>query len=154
VTRLRSRFPDQVRDPAKARVLVALACGGLFGAGLGLSDMVNPARVLGFLDLLGAWDPTLAFVMAGALLPMAVAWRVARRHPEGLAGGRLELSTRSDLDPRLIAGAVLFGAGWGLVGFCPGPAVAALGLGGTPVVIFVAAMLAGMGLYRIWLERS
>ena len=126
------------------RVLVALASGGLFGLGLIVSDMVNPARVLGFLDVAGAWDPTLAFVMAGALIPMAVAWRIAAARPAPVCGATFPGPPASRLGPRLLGGAALFGAGWGLVGFCPGPALTALGAGSTEALIFTAAMLTGM----------
>ncbi|MHA1529650.1 MAG: DUF6691 family protein [Alphaproteobacteria bacterium] len=126
------------------RVLVALASGALFGLGLIVSDMVNPARVLGFLDLAGAWDPTLAFVMGGALIPMAVAWRIAAARPAPVCGATFPGPPAARLDLRLLGGAVLFGAGWGLVGFCPGPALTALGIGSTQAVIFTVAMLAGM----------
>ena len=128
------------------RSLIALAAGLLFGTGLVLSDMINPARVLAFVDIgSGAWDPTLAFVMAGALLPMALAWRIAQRRQSAGTGPALPTPS-AGIDQRLIGGAVLFGAGWGLVGFCPGPALSALIPGGWPAVIFVAAMVAGLAL--------
>ncbi len=130
------------------RVLVALASGALFGLGLIVSDMVNPARVLGFLDLAGAWDPTLAFVMGGALIPMVVAWRIAAARPAPVCGAAFPGPAAARLDTRLLGGAALFGAGWGLVGFCPGPALTALGTGSTEALIFTAAMLAGMLGYR------
>ena len=129
--------------------LAALAAGLLFGAGLALSDMVNPARVLAFLDLAGAWDPTLAFVMAAALLPAALGYAVARRRTRPLLGDRFWIPENRVVDRRLIAGAVLFGAGWGLVGLCPGPAVAGLALGYWQAWLFTAAMLAGMAAHRI-----
>jgi len=126
------------------RTHVALVAGALFGLGLLLSGMIDPARVLGFLHVAGgAWDPTLAFVMGGALIPMALAWAIAAR------GARPALAPAfpprpGPIDSRLIGGAALFGAGWGLAGFCPGPALAALTLGGAPAAIFTAAMVAGM----------
>jgi len=130
------------------RILVALLSGALFGLGLIVSDMINPARVLGFLDLAtiatGEWDPTLAFVLAGALVPMALAWRLARRRAAPLCGGGFPGRPAGRLDARLIGGAALFGAGWGLVGFCPGPALTALGTGSAEALVFAAAMLAGM----------
>ncbi len=126
------------------RVLFALLSGGLFGLGLIVSDMINPARVLGFLDLAGAWDPTLAFVMAGALIPMALAWRVAGARTAPLAGGSFPGPASPLIDGRLIGGAVTFGAGWGLVGFCPGPALAAVGAGSLAAFIFTVAMISGM----------
>lgn len=128
------------------RILISLVAGALFGAGLMVSDMIDPARVLAFLDLgSGAWDPTLAFVMGGAMIPMAAAWAFARRREGRPAlGGAYPARPTAGVDGRLLGGAGLFGLGWGLVGFCPGPALAALSLGGAPVLIFVAAMLAGM----------
>ena len=126
------------------RILVSLVSGLLFGLGLTLSDMIDPARVLGFLRVAGgAWDPTLAFVMGGALVPMAIAWAVSRRLKAPACGDSFPDPASPAIDARLLAGSALFGAGWGLVGFCPGPAFAALGLGRVPVLIFVAAMLAG-----------
>ncbi len=126
------------------RLLTAFLAGGLFGAGLLLSGMTDTARVQGFLDVLGAWDPTLAFVMGGAILPMAVAWRLHGVPPvQGAA-----------LAPDLIAGSVLFGIGWGLAGLCPGPAMASVSFGGTGGVVFLLAMAAGMvaqpALRRLW----
>lgn len=126
------------------RLLTALASGALFGLGLIVSDMVNPARVLGFLDIAGAWDPTLAFVMVGALIPIAIAWRIAATRPAPVCGGAFPSPAATRIDARLLSGAVLFGAGWGLVGFCPGPALTALGTGNLEAMIFTAAMLAGM----------
>jgi len=129
------------------RILVSLLSGLLFGLGLTVSDMIDPARVLGFLRVAGgAWDPTLAFVMGGALVPMAIAWGLARRLKAPACGGSFPEPAAGRIDARLLAGAALFGAGWGLVGFCPGPAFAALTQGGVAVPIFVAAMLAGFGL--------
>lgn len=126
------------------RILVALLAGALFGLGLTVSDMINPARVLGFLDLAGAWDPTLAFVMAGALIPMALAWHRAEMRPGPLTGGQFPGPASPLIDGRLLGGAALFGAGWGLVGFCPGPALAALGTGSLGAFVFTVAMIAGM----------
>lgn len=125
------------------RLLIAALSGGLFGAGLHLSGMTDTAKVQGFLDLFGAWDPTLAFVMGGALLPMAVAWRLAvGRAP--LAGGAFPAASDAGITARLAIGSVLFGIGWGLVGLCPGPAIASLSYGGISGAIFMLAMLAGM----------
>lgn len=131
------------------RLLPPLVSGGLFGAGLAIGGMTDPARVRGFLDVFGSWDPTLIFVMAGALAVMAVAWRVRRRLARPLFGERFSLPDRSDLDPRLAIGAALFGVGWGIAGLCPGPGVAALALSPPDVLPFVAAMLAGMGIHRL-----
>lgn len=127
------------------RLLVLFLSGALFGLGLTLSDMIDPARVRAFLDVAGgAWDPTLGFVMAGALIPMAVAWRLAARRRRPAFGTGFPGAPGGTIDARLVAGAALFGLGWGMVGFCPGPALAALTLGGAPVLLFVAAMVVGM----------
>ncbi len=126
------------------RWFIALASGALFGLGLVVSDMVNPARVLGFLDLAGGWDPTLAFVMGGALIPMALAWRVAATRPAPVCGTAFPAPPAGMIDGRLIAGAAVFGLGWGLVGFCPGPALAATGTGSLGAFIFTVAMTVGM----------
>lgn len=128
------------------RYVFALLAGGLFGAGLFVSGMTDTAKVQGRLDIFGDWDPTLAFVMGGAILPMAVAWQVARRRSAPVLGGTFPAPSEPRLDRDLILGSVLFGAGWGLAGFCPGPALAALSYGGAPVLIFAAAMLSGMAL--------
>lgn len=129
--------------------LPATAAGILFGAGLALSDMVNPARVLGFLDVAGAWDPTLAFVMGAAVLASALGYALARRRRAPLFGPAFLIPENRRLDSQLIGGAALFGIGWGLVGFCPGPAVAGLVYGLWQPWLFVAAMLAGMWLQRV-----
>ena len=131
------------------RAVLALVSGAIFGAGLALSGMMNPARVRGFLDLFGDWDPTLAFVMGGAMLVMGVAWVIQRRMAAPLNGPSFHLPGTALIDRRLIGGAVLFGIGWGLAGLCPGPAIASLGTAFVPALIFVAAMLAGMGLFRL-----
>lgn len=131
------------------RILVALAAGSLFGAGLAYSGMSDPARVQGFLDLFGAWDPTLGFVMAGALVPMAFAWPIQRHMKKPFADAHFDLPGTRKLDARLGAGAVLFGAGWGIAGLCPGPAVADLGIAPLEVLPFIAAMMAGMAIQRL-----
>lgn len=132
--------------------LVALVAGLVFGAGLTVSQMVDPAKVLGFLDFAGivrgTWDPSLAFVMGAALAVSAPAFYWAQKRGRA-ALGPLRIPTRRDLDTRLVAGAVVFGIGWGLVGFCPGPAIAALGFGAAKALIFFVAMLAGMALYEL-----
>ena len=131
------------------KLLPPLVSGTLFGAGLTLSGMTNPARVRGFLDVFGAWDPTLAFVMGSAVLVMAVAWRIRSRMGTPIFAERFSLPDRKDLDARLITGSILFGVGWGLAGLCPGPAVASLALSPLNVLPFVVAMLAGMGVQRL-----
>jgi len=130
--------------------LVALGSGVVFGLGLAVSQMINPAKVLGFLDIAGAWDPSLAFVMAGALLVMGIAWRVHARRVIVKA----EPVPERRIDTPLVVGALVFGAGWGLVGYCPGPAIASLALLSAEPVLFVLAMLAGMQLYRAWDRRQ
>ena len=129
-------------------VLASLLIGTLFGAGLAISQMMNPAKVVGFLDVAGDWDPTLALVMAGALIAAWPGFALARRRKAPVLDGSFELPSRRDIDARLLGGAAVFGVGWGLSGFCPGPALAALGSGLWPVFAFVAAMAAGMLLYR------
>ena len=138
----------------RARIAVALLAGLLFGAGLALSGMIDPRRVLGFLDVAGAWDPTLAFVLAGAVGVSALGYRVARRMGHPLCAPRFDLPTRTGVDARLLVGAALFGVGWGLSGFCPGPALAALPLLLPKGALFVAAMLAGMALHRALPAKS
>jgi len=125
------------------RTLFAALAGGLFGTGLLVSGMTDTRKVQGWLDVFGDWDPTLAFVMGGAILPMAVAWRLTGgRQP--LLGGAFPDRSAPRLGRNLVLGSVLFGMGWGLVGLCPGPALASLGFGGIPVWTFTLAMLAGM----------
>ena len=131
------------------RALVALLSGGIFGAGLTIGGMTDPARVRGFLDLFGEWDPTLAFVMGGALAVMAIAWRFVPGMARPLFDGGFHLPGTSDLTPKLICGAAMFGIGWGIAGLCPGPGFAALAIEPGAAAIFVVAMLAGMGLVRL-----
>ncbi len=129
--------------------LIALACGLLFGAGLAISGMTNPARVIGFLDVFGAFDPTLAFVMLGALIPMGLAWRLKARRERPMAAQSFSVPSTTTVDARLVAGAALFGVGWGVAGLCPGPALANLALSPLPAAVFVSAMAGGMALYRM-----
>ncbi len=131
------------------RALLALLSGAIFGFGLALSGMMDPARVRGFLDILGDWDPTLAFVMGGAMLVMALAWLIQRRMITPAVCDRFNLPDTRMLDGRLIAGASLFGIGWGLAGLCPGPAIASLATNLVPAAIFVAAMAGGMLAFRL-----
>jgi uncharacterized membrane protein YedE/YeeE len=136
---------------AARRILAALGCGFLFGLGLAISGMMDPAKVIGFLDVSGNWDPTLAFVMGGALLVAAPAYRLILGRGRPVLDSGFSLQTRKGLDTPLILGSAVFGAGWGLVGFCPGPAVAAVVTGLPAVLGFVAAMLAGMALHN-WIS--
>jgi uncharacterized protein len=129
--------------------LSALIAGLVFGIGLIVSGMVNPAKVLGFLDLAGAWDPSLALVMAGAVVVSAGAFALAGRRASTLIGNPMVLPVTRVIDARLVLGSLAFGVGWGLVGFCPGPALAALGAGKLKAVVFVAAMLAGMLVFEL-----
>lgn len=133
--------------------LVPFLSGLLFGAGLHVGGMTDPARVRGFLDLFGAWDPTLAFVMGGALVVMAVAWRIQKRMGHPLFAEKFSLPGRSDLDPKLVGGAALFGVGWGIAGLCPGPGFAALTIAPVSAAIFVAALLAGMAIHRMTIKN-
>ncbi len=132
-----------------ARAVIALASGTLFGAGLALSGMTDPAQVRGFLDVAGNWNPTLAFVLAGAVGTTFAGYRWLGRFARPLYGDRFDLPASRRIDVRLISGAALFGIGWGLVGLCPGPAVADLATGSGPVALFVTAMLTGMALYGV-----
>ncbi|GJD37326.1 DUF6691 family protein [Methylobacterium aerolatum] len=135
------------------RLLAALASGLLFGAGLALSGMMDPEKVLGFLDLVGAWDPSLAFVLGGAVGVSALGYALKARMDRPALADRFAVPTNRSVDARLIGGAALFGIGWGLAGFCPGPALAGLTLGLPQVALFVAAMLAGMGLFQLTTGR-
>ncbi|NNL99785.1 MAG: YeeE/YedE family protein [Gammaproteobacteria bacterium] len=142
--------PDTAQEGrAVARHLAAFGAGILFGVGLCVSQMVNPAKVLAFLDVAGAWDPSLAMVMAGALLVALPGFQLLLRRPRPLAGERFRVpDPGARIDARLLAGATLFGMGWGLAGLCPGPALAAVIAAGWQPLLFVAAMLAGLGVGR------
>lgn len=126
--------------------------GLLFGTGLILSGMTDPGKVIGFLDLFGAWDPSLAFVMGGAILVGVGAFALAKKRTTTFLGGALHLPKSNDIDKRLVIGGLVFGAGWGLAGFCPGPALVSLGAGQPKAAAFVLAMLVGMGVFEL-LER-
>ena len=128
--------------------------GLLFGLGLLLSGMADPGKVLGFLDLFGAWDPSLALVMGGAIAVGFFAFAVAKKRTVNFLGGALRLPTSDQIDKRLVIGAVLFGAGWGLAGFCPGPALVSLASGQVKGAVFVGFMLAGMVIFEIFDRRS
>jgi uncharacterized protein len=126
------------------RASAAVVAGAVFGVGLGISGMTRPTKVLAFLDVAGAWDPSLALVMAGAIGVHAIAVFVARRRGRTLSGGTLQWTEKTTIDAPLLAGAGLFGIGWGLGGFCPGPALASAGSGSIAAIVFVLAMLVGM----------
>ena len=128
--------------------------GLLFGLGLIVAGMTDPAKVLGFLDLAGMWDPSLAFVMGGGILVGLGAFAVAKKRTTNFLGGAMLLPTSTDIDKRLIGGGLLFGAGWGLAGFCPGPAIVSLGAGQPKAAVFVAAMLAGMAVFEVIERRT
>lgn len=129
-------------------MFVALLSGVLFGIGLAVSGMMNPAKVIGFLDFAGEWDATLAFVMAGALLVSIPAFRFVLSRPRPVLETSFDLPKKTTLDGKLLGGAALFGVGWGISGFCPGPAIAALVSGLPTVFAFMAAMLAGMAIHK------
>lgn len=133
--------------------LASFLAGLVFGIGLIVSGMANPAKVLGFLDLAGRWDPSLALVMAGAIAIGIPAFFVAGRRARTLLGTPMRLPTARQVDKRLFVGSVVFGVGWGLAGYCPGPALVSLGSGQVKAVVFVAAMLAGMLVYDL-IERE
>ncbi|EIM94714.1 hypothetical protein WQE_42729 [Paraburkholderia hospita] len=133
--------------------VTALLAGLLFGVGLMVSGMANPAKVLGFLDLAGRWDPSLAFVMAGAIAVGSLAFFAARRRDRSYLGLPMQLPVSTAITPRLVLGSAAFGIGWGLAGFCPGPALVALGAGYPKAIGFVAAMVAGMAVFEL-IERT
>lgn len=132
------------------RILMALTSGLLFGGGLAWSGMADPMRVQAFLDLFGNWDPTLGFVMGGAMIPMALAWRIKDKLIAPLAAPSFDLPRTTKIDSRLAIGAILFGMGWGIAGLCPGPALADLAIAPLAVLPFVMAMFAGMFAHRIF----
>jgi len=126
-----------------SRLLVSFISGLLFGVGLLVSGMTDTAKVQGWLDILGQWDPTLAFVMGGAMIPMAAAWAIiAKKAP--VFDLSFSMPSNKTIDLKLLAGSVLFGMGWAVAGLCPGPAIAALGFGGTGIILFFVSMLVGM----------
>ena len=133
-------------------LFASLLAGLVFGLGLLVSGMANPAKVIGFLDIAGAWDPSLAFVMVGAIAVGVVAFVVARQRTVSFLGADMKLPSQRRIDRRLIVGSTVFGIGWGVAGFCPGPALVALGTGSSKALVFVAAMLAGMAVFEL-IER-
>lgn len=132
--------------------LIEFIVGLLFGWGLLISGMTDPGKVIGFLDLTGSWDPSLALVMGGAIAVGFFAFGTAKKRTSNFLGGALHLPTSSDIDKRLILGALLFGAGWGLAGFCPGPGIVSMAAGQSKAAVFVVAMLAGMLVFE-WMDR-
>lgn len=134
-------------------LVLSLAAGLLFGAGLAISDMLNPARVLNFFDVAGSWDPTLVFVMAGALATTAIGYRIAFARGRPLTGSAFNLPAAKQIDLPLIGGAAVFGIGWGMAGFCPGPAIAALVSLQPKVLMFIISLAAGMVLTNYWRSR-
>ena len=134
-------------------IVTSLLAGLVFGLGLILSGMANPAKVLAFLDLAGPWDPSLALVMVGAIAVGFVGFAIAKRRTTSYLGQVLKLPASRAIDARLVGGSLLFGAGWGIAGFCPGPALVALGMGELKAAVFVAAMLLGMGAFEL-LQRA
>ena len=134
-------------------IFTSLLAGMLFGLGLIVSGMANPAKVLGFLDLAGAWDPTLILVMAGAVGMGIVSFSIAKQRTVSFLGCAMDLPPTRNVDRKLVVGSTLFGIGWGLAGFCPGPGLVALGMGLEKALVFVMAMLAGMALFEIFEKR-
>ena len=126
------------------RSLISMLAGALFGMGLLVSDMVNTQKVQGWLDLFGAWDPTLAFVLGGGIIPMVIAWSIVASRAAPITGGGFPAPPSPRISQDLALGSVLFGVGWGLVGLCPGPAMASLSFGGWSGALFMVSMLAGM----------
>lgn len=135
------------------KLFFALISGLLFGIGLIFSGMSDPSKVLGFLDVTGQWDPSLAFVLGGAVLVGLLVFPIASKRSQSLLGEVMQLPTAKQIDRRLVFGSITFGVGWGLAGYCPGPAIASLALGNLKPLLFVIAMLAGMGLFEV-LERA
>ena len=139
---------------ALVKILLGLLCGALFGAGLLVSGMANPAKVINFLDVFGHWDPSLAFVMGGAVLCTFIGYPLVKRGDKPLFSAAFELPTRRDIDRPLVMGAVLFGVGWGLSGYCPGPLWASLAGQAKGTFMFAAFMLAGMWAMALWQQKS
>lgn len=135
-------------------LVVSWAAGLLFAVGLAIGGMTRPAKVLAFLDLAGKWDPSLAFVMAGAIAVHALAYRLVRRRRTPFFAASFALPPRSDVDPSLVAGALCFGVGWGLAGYCPGPALTGLASGAVPTCVFVAGMVLGMAAHGWRVRRT
>ncbi len=135
------------------RQLLVLMSGFIFALGLGISEMTRPEKVLGFLDVFGHWDPSLAFVMGGAIVVYAIALQIAGRRDKPAFGNKFRIPTRSDITPSLIIGSAIFGVGWGLAGFCPGPGIVAASAGVTPALFFLPALIVGILLHKFTLGR-
>lgn len=131
------------------KLIFAGLTGLVFGIGIALSGMMNPAKVLNFFDIAGTWDPSLAFVMGGALVVTGIGYRAVWRRAQPLFGGTFQVPNATHIDPKLVSGSALFGIGWGIAGFCPGAAIPALGTGRWEVVLFIAAVVAGLALRRL-----
>jgi len=131
------------------KIIISSISGTLFGIGLGVSEMINPNKVLAFLDVAGNWDPSLAFVMCGALLVTTIIFRLILKRDRPIFDHHFRLPTKQELDPHLIGGAALFGIGWGMTGYCPGPAIAGIGLGLQEPIIMVLAIIAGFHAHKI-----
>tara|TARA_R110002074_G_scaffold3594_19_gene18804 strand:- start:39 stop:485 length:447 start_codon:yes stop_codon:yes gene_type:complete len=136
------------------RNLLTLLVGMLFGTGIAMSGMANPAKVINFFDVAGTWDPSLAFVMGGAVIVTFIGYRMVLRRPRPIYEPAFDIPKNRQLDARLLVGAGIFGVGWGITGFCPGGALPVLGTLDTRVIIFVAALIAGMLITRVLLERA
>lgn len=131
------------------QILIALLAGLLFGIGLIIAGMTDPANVIGFLDIAGRWNPSLAFVMVGGIVVAALAFRFAATQTQSLFGGTFRAPTATQIDLRLVLGGLMFGIGWGLAGYCPGPALASIAVGGSKPIVFTLAMLAGMAVFEL-----
>lgn len=138
-----------VWGPKEMKLFFALITGLVFGIGLAISGMMNPAKVLNFFDIAGTWDPSLMFVMGGAVLVTFVGYRLVWRRNEPLFDGQFHIPSSNEIDRRLVGGSAMFGIGWGIAGFCPGPAIAALGTGRWEAALFVASVVAGLGIRRL-----
>ncbi len=134
------------------QVLIALVSGIIFGIGLSLSQMINPNKVINFLDITGQWDPSLAFVMMGALIVTFISFRIILKKPDPILEESFHLSKRTDIDKALLAGAAIFGIGWGMSGYCPGPAVASIGSGSIEAIVMVVSIYAGF-FFQKWLSN-
>lgn len=137
----------------RMKYVTALASGLIFGLGLVISGMTQPGKVVGFLDFFGNWDPSLAMVMGGAVVTNLILLKLTVRRDKPLFAGKFRIPTRSDIDWQLIGGGALFGAGWGLAGYCPGPAITSIPTGSATIVVFVASMAGGMYLYKLFDEK-